>query len=240
MMNSDMDNSGQAAVNVLKVICSMATSRLLQELILAYTKLTGTQVRLESTGGVTAVQRVAAGEKFDIVILALPAITRLATSVQFSPPANIALSKMALAVHEDHPTPDINNEEALRTVLLGAKSIGCSTGPSGDHLKQILTRWGQETQLGQKLVVAPPGISVGSLIASGKVDIGFQQLSELLPLLGIKILENLPPEVQLTTCFAGAIPEYSEDATAAKALLQFLVSPEADDIKIQHGMTPSE
>ena len=76
-----------------------------------------------------------------------------------------------------------------------------------------------------RIVVPPPGVPVGSLVADGKVELGFQQLSELMSLPGIEVLGPLPPEIQTITIFSGGISSGCAQPEAARALLGYLASP---------------
>jgi molybdate transport system substrate-binding protein len=119
---------------------------------------------------------------------------------------------------------------------MAASSISYSTGPSGVYLEKIFARWGVLEELRVRIVVPPPGVPVGSLVASGTVQLGFQQLSELINLAGIQVLGPLPAGMQLTTIFSGAVACASTQAQAASALLRYLASPEVRDIKPRFGM----
>jgi len=87
-------------------------------------------------------------------------------------------------------------------------------------------------------VVPPPGVPVGSLVAAGKVALGFQQLSELMNLEGIAVLGPLPAAIQTLTVFSGGICSASSRPDEARALLQFMASAQVIDMKRQHGMEP--
>ena len=139
--------------------------------------------------------------------------------------------------------PDISSEQALKQAVVNAPSLSCSTGPSGVALAKLFEAWGIAPQIESRLVQAPPGVPVGSLVAKGDVALGFQQLSELLHVPGIHIVGPLPEAVQITTVFAAAVPAgvdpASAQAAAVQALLAFMVSPDATDAKIRQGMTPA-
>jgi molybdate transport system substrate-binding protein len=90
-----------------------------------------------------------------------------------------------------------------------------------------------------RIVQAPPGVPVGTLVARGDVELGFQQLSELMHLPGIDVIAMLPPEIQLVTLFSAAVCTASHRDAAAHALLGFLAAPEADAVKRRHGMEPA-
>jgi molybdate transport system substrate-binding protein len=137
------------------------------------------------------------------------------------------------------PRPDIASEDALRDAVLAARRIGYSTGPSGAQLLQLFERWGLAATLRERLVQAPPGVPVGALVATGEVELGFQQLSELLPLAGITVLGPMPPAVRIDTTFSAGLCRRSTQAQAVQALIGFLASPSAAEAKRRHGMAPA-
>jgi molybdate transport system substrate-binding protein len=135
--------------------------------------------------------------------------------------------------------PDVSSESAIRDAVLRARSIGYSTGPSGEHLVGLFKRWGIADVIAPRIVQAPPGVPVGTLVARGDVEICFQQLSELMHVPGADVIGLLPPEIQATTVFAAAVCKASNCPAAAAALLSFLASSEADAAKRRHGMEPA-
>ncbi|MEQ1658988.1 MAG: substrate-binding domain-containing protein, partial [Hylemonella sp.] len=182
-------------------ISSMATRQVLAELVAAYQKHAGQEVAIASVGGVDAAKRVAAGEVFDVVILASDAIDKLIASghVLAGSKVDLVHSGVAVAVRKGAPQPDISSEDAVRQAILAARNISYSTGPSGVALAKLFERWGITEQIKDRIVTPPPGIPVGSLVASGEVALGFQQLSEMLNLEGLSVLGPLPPAIQITT-----------------------------------------
>jgi len=213
-------------------ISSMATRNVLADLVEQYARHSRQRVLIESVGGVEAARRVLDGEPFDIVVLAAEAIDRLAAGSR----ADVARSGVAIAVAAGATQPDIAGEAAVRDAVLAARSIGYSSGPSGSQLLRLFERWGIAETIASRIVQAPPGVPVGSLVASGEVELGFQQLSELMHLPGIDVVGTLPPEIQLVTVFSAAVCTVSEQTTEAQALISFLVSPQAASAKLAHGM----
>jgi molybdate transport system substrate-binding protein len=196
---------------------------------------------MESVGGVDAAKRVQAGEPFDVVVLASDAIDKLIATghVLADSKIDLVLSGVSVAVQAGAPRPDISTEDAVRHAVLTAKSVSYSTGPSGVALVQLIERWGIAAQLQRRLVQAPPGVPVGSLVARGDVALGFQQLSELIHQEGIEVVGPLPPAIQITTTFSGGVCAGSGHAQAVRALLGFMASAQADAAKRRQGMLPA-
>lgn len=222
-------------------ISSMATRQLLSELASDYRQRSGQTVQIESVGGVDATKRVAAGEVFDVVVLASDAMDKLiaAGHVQADSRVDLVHSGVAVAVRAGAPLPDLSSEAAVRAAVLAAPRLSYSTGPSGVALAQLFERWGIADEIRPRIVTPPPGVPVGSLLAKGEVDLGFQQLSELIHLPGITVVGALPAAIQITTTFTAGVCSTATQPDAARALLAFLASPEADEAKRRQGMDPA-
>lgn len=220
----------------------MATRQLLAELVASYQEIVLCNIAIESVGGVDAAKRVQAGEAFDVVVLASDAIDKLIASghVDLASKVDLVNSGVAVAVRAGSTAPDISSEAALKQAVLAAvstgKAISYSTGPSGVAIAQLFERWGIAEQIAPYIVQAPPGVPVGSLVATGEVALGFQQLSELIHLDGISIAGSLPPEIQITTTFSAGICIGSKQAGAVRDLLAFMTSPDAIPAKLRQGM----
>lgn len=219
----------------------MATRQVLAELVDAYQQHSGQGVSMASVGGVDAAKRVAAGEAFDVVILASDAIDKLIASghVLAGSKVDLVHSGVAVAVRTGAPQPDISSEDAVRDAILAARNISYSTGPSGVALAKLFERWGIAGQIKDRIVTPPPGIPVGSLVAKGEVALGFQQLSEMLNLEGLTVLGPLPPAIQITTTFSAGVCATSRQADAVRAMLAYMASPAAAEAKRRQGMDPA-
>jgi molybdate transport system substrate-binding protein len=222
----------------LRVISSMATKQLLAELVARFEATARHRVTVESVGGVDAAKRVKAGEAFDAVVLAANAIDDLiaAGKVVTGSRVDLVKSGVAIAVRAGAPRPDIGSEEAVKRAVLAARNLSYSTGPSGVQLAKLFERWGIADEIKSRIVQAPPGVPVGSLVARGEVELGFQQLSEMMNLGGIDVLGPLPPAIQIITTFSGGIAQTSTQPQAARALLLFMASPAVVEIKQRNGM----
>jgi len=219
----------------------MATRQVLAQLADAYARSSGSEVAIESVGGVDAARRVQAGEAFDLVVLASDAIDRLIGSGHVVAGSRVDLmrSPVAIAVRAGAPRPDVGSEAALRQAVEAARRIGYSTGPSGTHLARLFERWGLADRIRDRIVQPPPGVPVGGLVARGEIELGFQQLSELMHLEGIDVIGTLPPGCDFITIFSAGVCATATQSDAARAMLDFMSSPAADEAKRRHGMEPA-
>lgn len=226
----------------LRLISSMATKPLLADLVALYqTHQPAVQVQVESVGGVDAAKRVEAGEAFDGVVLASNAIDKLiaAGHVLAGSRADLVQSGVAVAVPAGRPVPDISTEDALKTAILDAPTLGYSTGPSGVQLAKQFETWGIAQEIAPRIVQAQPGVPVAALVAKGEVALGFQQLSEMLGVPGITLVGGLPQAVEIITTFSGSVAATCRQPDAMRALLAFWQSPACDALKREHGMDPA-
>ncbi len=222
----------------LKLISSMAAREVLGELAAQFERLKGQPVIAEAAGGVDVAKRVQADEPVDVVVLASNAIEKLIAEGKLLARSRVDLAKsgVAIAVRARAARPDISTEDAVRRAVVAARSLSYSTGPSGVYLEKLFERWGILEQIRSRIVVPPPGVPVGSLVASGAAELGFQQLSELISLPGVEVVGPLPPAIQTVTTFSGGISVRCEAPETARALLDYMASPLATGTKQKHGM----
>jgi molybdate transport system substrate-binding protein len=215
----------------------MATRRLLADLIATFETTTGHRVALESVGGLDAAKRVRAGESLDVVVLAREAIDGLINDSRIvaGSRVDVAVSAIGVAIRAGEPRPDISSADGVKAAVFAARRIGYSTGPSGQYLARLFASWDPDGRLRDRITVASVGIPVGSLVARGDIDLGFQQMSELGGD-GIDVVGLLPSEIQMMTTFSGGVAQTSAQPDAARALLTFMATPAVREIKRAHGM----
>lgn len=219
----------------------MATRQVLADLVASYERRSGVAVAIESVGGVDAARRIRAGEAFDLVVLACEAIDTLLASGLLLAGTRIDLvrSGVAVAVRHGAARPPMGTEDELRRAVRSARSLSCSTGPSGVALARLFERWEIADEIRPRIVQAPPGVPVGMLVARGEAELGFQQLSELMHVEGIDVIGPLPPAIQIVTIFSAAVGARSTQAGAVRGLLDFMTSPQSADTMRRHGMEPA-
>ena len=188
-------------------------------------------------------KRIEAGEEADVVIVANVLGRSLAEELTkqgkiAGAPVVFAKSGVGVAVRAGAPEPDISSADALKTSLLQAKTITYSAGASGVYIASMLQKLGIYDQVKAKAVAVKPSEPVGEVVARGDAEIGFHQVSELLPVKGIRYLGPLPADIQNITMYSGGIHSGTKAEAAAKALVAFLSTPSAMQSLGKHGLEP--
>ncbi|WP_353554060.1 substrate-binding domain-containing protein [Paraburkholderia terrae] len=172
--------------------------------------------------------RLERGEPADVVIMVGYALDDLIKEGKIVPGSRVELadSRIGMVVREGAAKPDIGSVEALRQALLHARSIAYSDSASGVYIeRELFKRLGIEDQVKPKAKMIPR-IPVASVVANGDYEIGFQQVSELLPIKGATYVGKIPESLQSVTRYAAGIPIGAQHPKEAKALLDYLASPE--------------
>jgi molybdate transport system substrate-binding protein len=232
--------SGVARAAEIKVLSTQATEEAYKELAPQFEKASGHKVTTIFTGTLGVMKRLSDGESYDLLIMSRQSIDELAQAgkVVAGSRTDIAKSGVGVAVGKGKPKPDISTVDALKKSLLAAKSIGYSTGPSGIYVVSMFQKMGIADEIKSKLKQTPTGVFVGSIIASGEAEIGFQQVSELSFFPGVDYVGPIPAEVQLITVFSAGIPAGTKQADAAKALVSFVTAPAAAAVFKKHALDP--
>jgi len=193
------------------------------------------------TGENSIPNRLKRGEAVDVIIVADGVLSDfikdgLVLAEGYTP---LVRSAIGMAVRAGAAKPDITSVDALKRTLLQAKSIAYSASVSGDYLtKELYQRLGIADQVMSKSRLIGGGERVGAVIARGEAEIGFQQMSELMPVPGIAHVTPLPPEVQKVSLFSAGVGKTTTDIAAAHAVIKFLASPAAASAIIKSGLEP--
>lgn len=222
-------------------ISSKATGPLLAELAREYEAAHGVAVKMESVGGVDAARRVADGEAFDVVVLDAAQIGKLAAAgrVLADSVRPMVRSQVMAAARGGAARPAIATLDEFKAALLGARAVGYSTGPSGVALLGMIEAWGMKDAMQGRLVQAPPGKPVGSMIVEGDVDLGIQQNSELMGVVGVDILGPLPPGAEIVSVFTASACAATTRVEEARRYVEFLTSVQAGEAQRRQGFEPA-
>ncbi|MEW6673916.1 MAG: substrate-binding domain-containing protein [Thermodesulfobacteriota bacterium] len=229
----------------IKVMTSGTFTAAYLELIPQLELLTGKKIVTVTTSigtGETSIpNRLKRGEAADVVIVADAVLKGfiqdgLVLAETYTP---LVRSVIGMAVRAGAPAPDIGTAEALKRALLQAKSIAYSASVSGQYIStELYQRLGIAGQVSGKSRLIGKGERVGAVIARGEAEIGFQQVSELLPVPGIAHITPLPPEVQKVSVFSAGVAAHSVDPDLACTVIKFFASPKAALAIAQSGLEP--
>jgi molybdate transport system substrate-binding protein len=216
--------SGRADGAELHVLSTRATEEPYRELVPAFEKTSGHRVVTTFVGTSDVEKKTAAGEPYDVVIAIDTLIDDFIKAGKVVPGSrtDIAKSGVGIGLHAGLPKPDVSSVAALKQALLAARSIGFSTGPSGAVVSDMLAKMGIADAVKAKIRQPPSGVLVGTFIASGEAEIGFQQTNELSHFPGVDYLGPMPAEFQDVTARSAGITMVSREREAARALLRFL------------------
>jgi len=232
-----------ARADEIKLLASAGLKAAYLELLPQFERESGHKVAAEWSSSPVIRKRIEAGEEADVVIVANVLGRSLAEELTkqgkiAGAPVVFAKSGVGVAVRAGAPEPDISSADALKTSLLQAKTITYSAGASGVYIASMLQKLGIYDQVKAKAVAVKPSEPVGEVVARGDAEIGFHQVSELLPVKGIRYLGPLPADIQNITVYWGGIHSGTKAEAAAKALVAFLSTPSAMQSLGKHGLEP--
>jgi molybdate transport system substrate-binding protein len=230
--------------NEIKVLSTTAMKTSLDELAPEFSHASGHTLRCSFGPSARIAKMVADGEQHDVAIVTNKGLEHLIAQGRLAPDvhADIARSAMALAVQKGARRPDISSAEKFKATMLATKSLGMSNpvggGQSGANLMKIFDRLGISESMKSKLVFGPGGPAglIGNFLLRGEVEIGIQQMPELLAVPGIDIVGPLPPDIQMTTVFSAGLSTAAQNPAGGRALIEFLVTPKAAAAMRSKGM----
>jgi molybdate transport system substrate-binding protein len=228
----------------IKVLATTAMKTSLDELAPEFERATGNKLSFSFGPSARIAKMVADGEPTDVAIVTDQGLKDLTQQGKLAPGsgADIARSAMALAVQKDAAQPDISSAAKFKAALLAAKSLGMSNpiggGQSGANLAKIFDKLGITEAMKAKSVYGPGGPAglIGNFLVRKEVEIGIQQLPELMAVPGIDIVGPLPSDVQVMTVFSAGLSTSAKNADGAKALIQFLTTPKAAAVMKSKGL----
>ena len=238
-----------AADAEVHVLSAVGMRQVISDLGPKFERATGYRLRVSFGSGAVIVNRLEGGERADVVLLPRSGIDRLAGAGKLvaGSAADLATSRVGVAVRKGSPKPDISSPEAFRRVMLAANAIACPDpalgGSSGVHIARVFERLGIAEALKPKLVlVSTPDREAtmpGRLVADGKAEVALHQMQELLAVPGVEVVGPLPDDLQATFLFSAAVMVGARDVKAAKGLVAFLRTSEARDVIKEKGMDPA-
>jgi molybdate transport system substrate-binding protein len=225
----------------VKILTAGAMKAVVLELVPAFEKETGHKavVDNDTAGGLS--RRIQGGEAFDLAVITPGVINDLATKGKIvgGTRVNLARVGVGIVVKEGAPLPDVSSVDAFKKALLAAKTVAYidpdSGGSSGIYLTGLFEKLGIAADIKPKAKLKKGGY-VADLIASGEAELGLHQISEILPVKGVKLVGPLPAEIQNYTTYAAAIGADAKQPDAARALIKLLAGSAAESVLKARGM----
>jgi molybdate transport system substrate-binding protein len=250
LADHDARNGGALASDAeVRVLSAGGMRQVMLDLGPKFERATGYRLNVSFDSGAVIVNRLEGGVHADVVLLPRPGIDRLADAGKLvaGSAADLATSRVGVAVRKGSPKPDISTPEAFKRMMLAAKTIACPDpalgGSSGVHIAKVFERLGIAEALKPKLVlVSTPdqeAMMPGRLVARGEAEVALHQMQELWAVPGVEIVGPLPGNLQGTFLFSAAVMVGARDMKAAKALVEFLRTSEAKAVIKAKGMDPA-
>jgi molybdate transport system substrate-binding protein len=228
-----------ASAAELRNLSAGAARAVLAEAIPAFEKKSGTKIVIDYSPVGPIMKRLGEGEQRDLVVLSAETMQEAGAKKWIAPDtvAEVGRVGMGVAVREGAPPPDISSAEAFKKTLLAAKSIvyiDPTRGTSGKHFASVLERLGIAAEMKPKTMIKEGGY-VAEAVAKGEAELAVHQITEILPVKGVKLVGPLPPELQKVTIYQAAATAKARDPAAARAFLAFLRTPEVRAIAAKKG-----
>ena len=240
-----LTQAGIASAAEIKVFSTVGIKNVLEELVPKFEQATGNKLAITWSTAALLAKRVQAGEQADALILIKSNIETLQKEGKIAPGTDTLFAKsiFAVGVKTGAPKPDISTTEAFKNSLLAAKGISYSNpasgGASGVYIAKQIDKMGITEQLKGKTKFPPSGGMSGTLLVSGEADLAIQSKPELLSVGGVEVVGPLPGDMAFTVVYAAGVQSGAAQAEAAKALVKFLMSPEAQAVFKAKGYDPA-
>jgi molybdate transport system substrate-binding protein len=230
--------TSRAGAADITLMCPPPMRSVLTELIAAFERASGHKVAVEFAPSKAIIARLADGEKVDVAVLTAQATDDLVKAGKLARRVDLARSTIGVAVRSGAPKPDIGSADAFRRTLLAAKSFARNDGAdSGIYMKGLIERLGIAEQMKARTTLVASGY-VAELVARGEVEIGAQQVSELMSVRGVDVTP-LPPDIQHVIVFSAGLAGAPASPAAVDALIAFLTAPAAAPVIKAKGLDPA-
>ena len=227
-------------MDIVRVLSTLALKGAVRNLAARYEAQSGTRIDADFAPTLALLDRLRGGEGADVIILTREGLGDLAAegNVVAATCVDLARSFVGIAVKAGHRHRDIATEAALRTALLGARSVAYSRiGASGILFAQLIGRMGISAEINARATIVPSGFTAERLL-TGEADLAVQQISELKQVAGSEVVGPIPPELQTPAVFSAGRMAASVRPEQSDRLLKFLASPEAAPALRESGLEP--
>jgi molybdate transport system substrate-binding protein len=226
--------------DAIRVLSTLALKGAVHSLAGQYQAAGGARIDADFAPTLALLDRLRSGEAADVVILTREGLDEVAREGRVAAEScvDLARSFVGIAVKAGAAHPDIATEAALRTALLGARSVAYSRlGASGILFAKLIEQVGIASEINARAVIIPQGFTAERLV-TGEADLAVQQISELKQVAGIEVVGPIPRELQTPAVFSAGRMAATSKAAEADRLLRFLASPEVAPALRESGLEP--
>lgn len=228
--------------DTVRLLSTLALKGAVQRLAGSCEAASGVSIDADFAPTLALLDRLRSGERADIAILTREGLDQLAGEgrVVADSCVDLARSYVGIAVKAGAVHPDIATEAALRTALLGARSVAYSRiGASGILFAQLIERLGIAFEINATAQIIPSGFTAERLV-SGEADLAVQQISELKQVADIEVVGPIPLALQTPAVFSAGRMAASDQIAAADRVLRFLASREVAPVLRESGLESPE
>jgi molybdate transport system substrate-binding protein len=249
-----MDNASLAAMLALAMVLPPAAARAAELTVLAggsmtaslkelgprFESKTGHKLTFRFAGTPELIKLATSGAPFDLGVVPVDVMKDPAARAKFAPGPSVDIARVGygVAVRAGAPKPDVSTPDALKATLLKAQSITLyPESAAGAYVISVFERLGIADAMKLKTKAqAGPG-QIPAAVAAGEAELGVF-LTNVRAGPGVELAGPFPGALQQELVFTGAVAAASPSADAAKALLDYLKTPEAAAVLTAKGMTP--
>jgi molybdate transport system substrate-binding protein len=218
--------ASHAQEHAVRVLISNGFRAVFDDLVPVCEKSIGHRVTVQSGTSTSLIEKVNAGEPFDVAIMTTEAMETLAKSGKIAARTPLGRSGIGIGSRAGAKKPDIANAEALKKTFLAAKAITyAGDGASRPHIDRMMGTLGIADVMTKKTLLEQGSVRAAARVASGDADLLITLVSEILPAPGVELVGPLPTQFQNYVSFAGAAAVKSDNAAAGKALISCLSGP---------------
>ena len=237
-------SAGLAQADTIRMLSGGAVKAPLTELIQRFERETGHKVIAQFATAGELAKKLAANEAADILVMPAENLDKVEADGRIVPGTRVPLGRVGIgvAVNEKAPSPDISTVDAFKRTLLAAKSIvyvDPQNGTSGRYFAQLLEKMGIAEEMKPKTTLGPGGYVVAP-VGRGEIELGVHQISEILPVPGVKLVGPLPPEIQKWTTYTAALMTGAANPESARALMNYLVTAQSRTAFTSRGFSAPE
>ena len=218
--------ASHAQEHAVRVLISNGFRAVFDDLVPVCEKSIGHRVTVQSGTSTSLIEKVNAGEPFDVAIMTTEAMETLGKSGKIAARTPLGRSGIGIGSRAGAKKPDIANAEALKKTFLAAKAITyAGDGASRPHIDRMMGTLGIADVMTKKTLLEQGSVRAAARVASGDADLLITLVSEILPAPGVELVGPLPTQFQNYVSFAGGAAVKSDNAAAGKSLISCLSGP---------------